>query len=427
VKTFVFDGYNFDAKDLVADFHYSFDDKYQFTERIGFAKPAISQPEYDKELLDRALFLAHILVGASYYKAFPTPHVKIASGKIDTWQAEFFNRAFQEGLSQFAYENDLTRRNLAHFLADFTDCQTTCDYDGKGILTLQSGGKDSLLVAQMLRENNENFDVLYFSSTNFFPQILNELGAKISTATRQIDRANLSKALQNGALNGHVPITYILQSLAVVQAILHGKNTVLTAIAHEGEEPRDMIDDLPINHHWSKTWQAERDFQQYVARYISPQIRVGSPLRQFSELAAAELFVDKCWTQFGQKFSSCNVANYQQGADNTQLKWCGECAKCANSWLLFAPFVAAKNLRQTFGANQDLFTKPELAETFKGLLGVDNVPKPFECVGEIAELQQAYHLAQKRGDYETLEFQVPESNFDYHQRYEHNAALGIEP
>jgi hypothetical protein len=39
---------------------------------------------------------------------------------------------------------------------------------------------------------------------------------------------------------------------------------------------------------------------------------------------------------------------------------------------------------------RDLFKDPELTETFKGLLGLDGVMKPFECIASIDELRWAY-------------------------------------
>ena len=117
-----------------------------------------------------------------------------------------------------------------------------------------------------------------------------------------------------------------------------------------------------------------------------------------------------------KQFSSCNRANYEQGIDNTKLKWCGKCPKCANAFLLFAPFIEAKELKSLFN-DEDLFAKPLLNETFKGLLGIDNVMKPFECVGEIDELRLAYHKAQAKGGYEKLPFEVPDSNFNYMKEY----------
>ena len=61
-----------------------------------------------------------------------------------------------------------------------------------------------------------------------------------------------------------------------------------------------------------------------------------------------------------------------------------------------------------------------LENDFKGLLGIDNVMKPFECVGEIDELRKAYHLAQNKGGYAKLDFVVPESNFDYDLEFPSN-------
>ena len=67
---------------------------------------------------------------------------------------------------------------------------------------------------------------------------------------------------------------------------------------------------------------------------------------------------------------------------------------------------------------QDLFEKPLLTETFKGLLGIDGVMKPFECVGETDELRRAYHMAMARGGYKPVPFDVPDSDFDYEKRYD---------
>ena len=41
--------------------------------------------------------------------------------------------------------------------------------------------------------------------------------------------------------------------------------------------------------------------------------------------------------------------------------------------------------------------------------GIDNNLKPFECVGEIAELRRAYHM--KQPGYPDLPFNVPDSDF----------------
>lgn len=410
MNKFIFESYKLEGSTAIFD--YGFEDGLKFQEKVVFETAS----NYSAELLDKALFLSFILIGTSYYKTFPSREVEIKTGGFDTWQVDFFNHVYQEGLSQFAFENNLTRDDLAQFTATDSDSVHPVRYDGHGILALQSGGKDSLLTASLLIDKGEQFVPWYISSSSVHPAILDNLGYKLQTAKRQIDHVALKLAAEQGGKNGHVPVTYIVQSLALIQAILLGKNKVLVSIGHEGEEPHDWIGDLPVNHQWSKTWPAEQAFSQYVNRYISADITIGSPLRQYSELRIAELFVQNAWQKFGHRFSSCNVANYQQGVDNSDLKWCGDCPKCANSYLLFAPFLSASELKKIFHG-QDLLEKASLQDTFKGLLGVDGVMKPFECVGEVDELRLAYHMAQQKDGYGRLSFDVPESSFDYRAEY----------
>lgn len=413
MSVFVFEGYSFQAGK--ARFVYSFEGGQRFAEEVDFA---ITEKPYDEAVLQKALFLCFLLIGSSYFKTFPTRDVKVIPGQLDQWQVKFFNTVYQEGLSQFAFENQLNRNSLAWFSPSPKLLSSPpVDYQSRGLLSLVSGGKDSLLTATLLQRGQHEFTPWYLSHSESHPAILDQLGQPLVVAKRRIDQQGLELAAKQGGKNGHVPITYIVQSLALVQAILLGKNKILVSIGHEGEEPHASIEDLPVTHQWSKTWSAEQYFTEYVARYISPDIIIGSPLRGFSELKIAELFVNNSWQSFGQGFSSCNVANYAQGADNTQLKWCGQCPKCANSFLLFAPFVTKEELASLFGG-QDLFTSAALQETFKGLLGIDGVMKPFECVGEIEELRQAYHMAQAKNEYGQLSFGVPSSNFDYNKRYE---------
>lgn len=403
MNAFRFVSYAFEDGEAI--FRYR-DDVRDYMERVEFA---LGDASPDAELLDRALFLAFIIIGTSYYKVSPTQKVVLEQGTIDDWQAGFFSQVYQGGLSQYAYENQLTRADLAKFKATAGTSSKPLAYSGEGILSLQSGGKDSLLVAAMLAENNVSYTPWYISSGVAHPLVLDQLASPLITSKRTIDHAALQAGADTGGLNGHVPVTYIVLALAVIQAVLLGKNTVLAAVAHEGDEPHTWIDDMPVTHQWSKSWHAEQIFAEYVSRYISADIRVGSPLRSMSELRVAELFVNYAWDNFNADFSSCNLANYTQGADNSRLTWCGNCPKCANSYLLFAPFVDRRELQQRLGG--DLFAKPELFDIFKGLLGVEGHMKPFECVGEVDELRQAYHMARLAG-YTKLPFDVPQSSFD---------------
>ena len=439
---FRFLSYYFDRSTYTATFVYQGIDNIIFTEKIFFApKPGTNTSSFNllddpglTQLLDQAMFLAFILIGTSYYKAHPTKNIRL-DRPLDDFQARFFSTVFQEGLSQYAFENRLTRDKLATFkpTPGFQN-KPAVEYRGQGVLALQSGGKDSLLVAELLNEHNINFVPWYISSSSdrSHPNVIDHLDdgfnhQKASVVYRQIDHLHLQ---QTGGLNGHVPVTFIVESLALIQAILNNQNVILTSIGREGEEPHAMIGDLPVNHQWSKTWQAEQLMTEYIKRYLSPDLHLGSPIRHLSELRIADLFVQKCWQKYGYSFSSCNEANYKQNSQNSTLKWCGHCAKCANSYLLFCPFIPPQFLQSLFG-DKDLFLDQNLTQIFKGLLGVGGEMKPFECVGSVEELRSAYHhrmitppipLPQSPGAtqttywqpvYANLPFRVPESDFNY--------------
>lgn len=420
-QPFKFLSYYFDKTKSTAIFCYQSPNNIIFTEKVFFSPlqkfNSNQDPKLD-HLLDQAMFLTFIAVGTSYYKAMPTPNIQLEA-KIDNFQANFFNKIYQEGLSQFAFENHLTRDQLAHFFPtlNFT-APPPVPFKPSGIISLQSGGKDSILTATLLKRKNLNFTPWYVSSNaeNSHPQLIDHYFDETTPqsaqiVTRQIDHEHLSNLK---GLNGHVPITLINLCFAIIQAILDGKQFILTSVSQEGEEPASYIGDLPVNHQWSKTWEAEQLTAAYVERYITPDLAVGSPLRCLSELAVAERFVNLCWQNYGLTFSSCNKMNYRQHQSNSVLKWCGECAKCANTYLLFCPFLPPEQLQQLF-ADQDLFTKENLMPIFQGLLSVNSQPKPFECVSSADQLRFAYHHRQT--NYSKLPFEVPLSNFNYQTFY----------
>lgn len=381
-----------------ASFRYEGEDGVVFEEKAEFYNNG--SVDFDKEILDNALFFAFVVIGTSYYKTHPTRDV-ILDRKIDNIQAEIFNKIYQEGLSQFAFENNLKRDDLAHFSGKDENHFAKTSGAKDAALVLVSGGKDSLLMAEKIRESGKEYRVAYISSQDSYPEIIDEFGEPI-IIRRYIDKANLQKS---GGLNGHVPVTLINQALSLIQAILLGYNRIEFGIGDEGLEPHALIDDLPVNHQWSKTKEAQELLEKYVANYVATDITFSSVLKGKTELEIAEEFAKLCWDKFGNKFSSCNVANYKQDENNRELKWCGKCAKCANSYLLFAPFVDFEKQKALFG--RDLFTDPELTEIFKGLLGVDGVMKPFECIASIEELRKAYKT--RLPGYSELPFDVPGS------------------
>ena len=342
---FRIDHYDFDEENYQAKFYYSQvggkignGESLDFCETVQFVKPSQERmnairADFNYQIqLNYALTLATFLIGTSYYKTRPTKAI-VADNLFWSDQTDLFEYAYQEGLSQFAYENHLTRADLATLYINPVAILDKImpgprPFSGRGILALQSGGKDSILTASLLNEKNLPWTALYISSNgNSHPEVIDQLGAKkVQVVERNIDTKKLEESSAQGGLNGHVPVTYINMAIALVQAIINGDNKILTSIGHEGEEPHTVIKspiesglrDLPVNHQWSKTWQAEQLFSKFVSDFISTDIKVGSLLRQYSELKIAELFAERCWEKYNKSFSSCNQSNYRQGKDNSK-------------------------------------------------------------------------------------------------------------
>ena len=276
-QAFIFESYNYDDDTGVAIFNYSFDEQRMFSEKIRL----IPNSDYNKEVFERLLQLAHILIGISYYKAFPTKKMIVKTATLTHESADFFSTVYRDGLSQFVYENKLHPDDIATFDVTQNTDVTALDYFGKGVIALQSGGKDSLLLATLLEKNSTPYDAFYCSSVSAYPDILNKLHAdNLQVATRTIDLPALLSTREDGGLNGHVPVTYILLSIALLQAALDSKATVLMAVGQEGEEPHAYIDSYAVRHQWSKTWLAEQMFASYVRSIVGPELKVGSPLRE---------------------------------------------------------------------------------------------------------------------------------------------------
>ena len=227
---------------------------------------------------------------------------------------------------------------------------------------------------------------------------------------------NLIALNQDGAINGHVPISAIWAFLSVITALLTNQKYIAFSNEASANQPTLEIDGQNINHQYSKTLEFEQDFQNYVTTFIHPELKYFSLLRPFSELYIAEMFAQKAWPKYKDKFSSCN-RNFTQSAEG-KLFWCGECPKCAFVFLILAPFTKPAELLNIFGKN--LLADPDLKQTWLELLGKTE-HKPFECVGTIEEVKQAFLLAQKYYP-EVSEFEEYldlSGDFDYKKKHEH--------
>jgi len=230
------------------------------------------------------------------------------------------------------------------------------------------------------------------------PFILNPRGASLETAKaagfheNQISVAlrtihpQLLELNQQGFLNGHTPFSALLAFVSLIPALISGTKHI--ALSNESSANEATVVGTGVNHQYSKSFEFEKDFIEYVSKFISPDFNYFSFLRPLNELQIGRLFSQN--PTYFPVFKSCNVGSKTD-------TWCGHCPKCLFTWLILLPFLPKETLINIFGKN--LSEDASLTGFLDELTGIAPV-KPFECVGTVDEVNAVLqHLSnQLRGE-----------------------------
>lgn len=350
-------------------------------------------PIPDTPLVRSILFSLHLMLGISYYKAFCPRDIRISSGALTPEQAQFWNTVYTKGLGQFFFENQMDFDGLCTFpaTAEFAPMPSTAPKNTTTLVPL-GGGKDSLITLALLKKNHIPFDLFVLGSHAALEPQLTQINATLEQVTREID-PQLFAWNQTGALNGHVPISATYGWVALLVAAIDNYQYIVLSNESSANEPNVEYKGLSINHQWSKSLEYETLFQDYVKKYITPDITYFSLLRPYSEGMVTELFAKHC-TTFFDLFTSCN-RNFAITKKATE-RWCGACPKCAFVFALLAAHLPKETMVRIFGKN--LYEDDLLSDLFRELLGIKNF-KPFECVGTPHEVMLSMHTAYTSGEY----------------------------
>ncbi|HEY5713902.1 MAG TPA: hypothetical protein VIT68_00975 [Candidatus Gracilibacteria bacterium] len=388
--------------------HYSFDGKEHFEETWTF--PCSQVPKsLSSQVVQEASKALWLMCGISYYKAAIPQEIIIKDHEISEHQAAFFEKTYLNGLGEFFYLNQI-KPSIPRFPCSRVHKSSSTQVGGlSGTLIPVGGGKDSLVTVEILKSlssHGHTHDIFPLTTWNagkypFFDPMLKIIDLPHITPERKIS-PNLIRLNQEGALNGHVPISALWAFESVLTALFLGKKYIAFSNESSANEPTLFWDDLAINHQYSKTLEFEQDFQQYTRENITPDIQYFSFLRPLTELRIAEVFAQKCFKKYQHYFSSCNKNFRFTKAKNTSDRfiWCADCPKCAFIACIFAPFIPKADLIELFGGNP--FEKESITQHFPELMGLVDT-KPFDCVGEVAEVRQALLMAYQSGNYPELE------------------------
>lgn len=378
-KYFVYESFSKEKDDSVMKviFHFNLNDECHFYPTLTFSGDNYHWDSLTPENIDNFLFHIGLIELISYWKAACSPEIIIKPFNLNEEQVQWWKKTYYHGLGEFFYLNGIDTN-----IDDFVDIR--CDSNKKlekvkveaehrKVLVPIGGGKDSVVTLELLKKN-----------FNVMPFIINPRKASMNTINAagfgkgqflQVDRtihAQLLELNEKGFLNGHTPFSAMLAFVSLFSAALSESRYIALSNESSANEPTDPK--TGVNHQYSKSLEFESDFRNYVAQYLSDDIKYFSFLRPLSELQISMLF-SKLDNHFNS-FRSCNVGSKTDS-------WCCSCSKCLFTYIILSPFIGMDQLKKIF--EEDLFENESLKDYFDELVGVSPV-KPFECVGTVSEV-----------------------------------------
>lgn len=398
-KFFIFDKYEISSnnKALEIKYFFSLDDKYHFypTIKIPFREFYKNFNSQNKNLFEKIIFNIGMIELISYWKSACPKKIIVKAFKLDQTQINFWKKVYFNGLGEFFYLNSIETN-----INDFCEIISESERDSKtsnialddSVIVPIGGGKDSVVTLEILKQ--ENYKI--------HPMIVNPRGASLGTIKAanyniddiiEVDRTIHPQLLElndEGFLNGHTPFSAMLAFLNLAVAYLSNSKNI--ALSNESSANEATIENTNINHQYSKSYEFESDFRDYIKDYISLDFNYFSFLRPISELQIGKLFSG--FPKYFKSFKSCNVGS------KTDV-WCGKCPKCLFTYIILSPFINKETMIEIF--SYELLNNKELKLEFDELCGIAH-EKPFECVGTVDEVNLALCEIIKHYNNEELPF-----------------------
>jgi hypothetical protein len=342
--------------------------------------------------------LLYLLAGVSYYKAGAPPVIDLGDTAVTTRERAFLREYHLEGLGEFAHRNGLDLSGL-RIEGPTLERAAPTPYEpqaGRPLVPF-GGGLDSSVTVELVRAHAPEAALFVVNRPGDRFEAIETpaatTGLPVTRAERVIDEQVL-RSRELGFLNGHVPVTAIISGIALVAAVLEGRDAVVMSNEWSASSATLTIDGRAINHQYSKSDTFETALRGVLDEALGGGLDYFSLLRPFSELWIARRFADH--PEYLDRFRSCNRAFHIDKALRLD-RWCGRCDKCCFIDLVLAPFVAKPMLQRVFGGAEPL-DDPSLLDTFRKLLALTPDAKPWECVGDEVECRVAARMAAQRPD-----------------------------
>lgn len=373
-----------ESNNLVITFTFEIPELKIFKPTLTLSKSIITN-KYDKNTLNKMVFYIGMVELISYYKCICPKKVVIEAGYLDSFSQKWFKKLFYNGLGEFFYRNgiDINIDELFDFEIKGKEIEiNNFNYEGIGNLIPIGGGKDSTVTLELLKKHDNKYFIINPKQVHY--DCINEYNEEdICSVKRTID-PGLIELNKEGYLNGHTPFSAIVAFISYLVAYLTNRKYI--ALSNEASANEPTVLNTNINHQYSKSYEFEHDFNDFVKKNFNLDIHYFSLLRPIKEIQIALLFSN--YSKYHKVFKSCNV-----GSKENPWIWCAKCPKCLFVYIMLVAFLSDEKVIDIFGSN--MLDDKDMEKDFLELIGVSET-KPFECVGTINEVIYALNMYIKK-------------------------------
>lgn len=412
--TFIYEGYQYysDSSNIYIKYNFNISEEIYFNPELTIEKKDyINIDVSNDEFFDYLVFHLGLIELISYWKATCSKEIIIKPSALNKQQAQWWKYLYYHGLGEFFHVNNINT-NIDDFVTIIPNNNDipqfyTKKIDTKGNLIPVGGGKDSSLTLEVLSEQYNNNDCFLLNPLQSSLNVCDKAGydkQKQIAVKRVIDK-RLLELNNEGYLNGHTPFSAVLAFLTLLVSYIYRKKYII--LSNESSANESTVKNSMVNHQYSKTFDFEKRFDDYVKTYMTKDINYFSILRPLNELQIAKYFSK--YEKYLKVFRSCNVGNRKN-------IWCGRCPKCLFVYIILSPFIDENMLVEIFGDN--LLDKPYMEKYFRELTALDDI-KPFECVGTIEDVKSALSIYYKNKTTKDLPYLIDKykehfDSYDFH-------------
>ncbi len=360
--------------------HYRLDDT-PLTEILYFPDAPDLILKEQQRAFEQALELLSLIAGISYYKAGLARNIAIEGLSVTEDTASFLRNLYQHGLAEMLWKAGLEHFEVPAFPVTQQRHSAPADFPlNRRNLLAMGGGKDSMLSAHLLKAGQQDTQAAFVGHSSLIAHSIEVAGLPALQIRRKLD-PKLSLLNEQGAFNGHVPVTAINSAILVLAALLYDHDRIIFSNEHSANEANFInTAGRAVNHQYSKSLAFEQAFARQLNSHIHPTLQYVSLLRPWNETRILQLFSQL--PQYHLHFSSCNRNFHLQGSRNSESLWCGQCPKCHFTFLGLAAFLPETELMRIFGRN--LLQDRAQIGGFAALAALGHF-KPLECVGTVEE------------------------------------------